>query len=278
MLATAMVKVSLKEPEAGFLEMTESLKGFGTRELFLVHVRHEGTKGEQKAVEAMRALNDKVREQGFDSEFIVRSGHVPTRIAEMAQELAVHYTAIYWRPRNAFRQALLGSIDGDILRLSDSPVFIYNRRLLRPSTTLERVLYATDFRATDRAVLPYLKDRDFAAETLYLLHVGERAPDPHTEARRRERAEKNLARLAAECAHAYDNVETIEVVGRVRGQILRHARLHKTDLIVVGKADKPGPLQQLVGGTARTLPRKARCSVFIIPPQAAGPGGETWIG
>lgn len=274
MLETAMVKVSLKEPEAGFLAMTRSLKAFGTRELFLAHIRQSSNaRGEKRAVEAMRALTDKVREQGFEATYVVRrGGHVPSRIVEMAAELGAHYIAIHWRKVNAFRQALLGSIDGDILRLSDSPIYCYNRRLIKPLTRLEHVLYATAFGKSDRIIMQYLKDRDFAADTLSILHVGERAPDPDTEARRRERAEKNLARLAAECAHAYEQVDTAEVVGRVGARILRHARQTKADLIVVGKKDDDGPLSSLTGSTAQSLPRRARCSVFVVPPQAPGPG------
>ncbi|WP_029893238.1 universal stress protein [Desulfohalovibrio reitneri] len=265
MLEKAAIKVSLKEPRAKFLDMMRFLKSFGTSTVHLVHV-YSGSSGKQE--ERQRQLDKlaaEVRELGFTATATAKRGHVSYQTIATSRELEVDYLGIYWLPKAVLVQALLGSIDSDILRLSDVPVFVYNRRLMNASTQLKRVLYATDFQATDKKVIPYLRNQDFQAEELVLLHVGERAPDPATEHTRQQCVQDNLERLAGELRHAYSNVKTLQVVGNQRKQILRQAYLHKVDLIVVGKADKPKPLKALLGSTAEILPDKSRRSVFIIP-------------
>ncbi len=130
-------------------------------------------------------------------------------------------------------------------------------------------------------VLPYLINRKFKARKLYLLHVGDRAPDPVTEEQRRQRVLDNLQRLARECAHAYEDVEVMQTIGLTRKQIVKQAGAKDVDLIVAGKSENPDVMSQVVGSTAEILPHKAGCSVFIIPgicrlPSAEEEGGQGW--
>lgn len=265
-LQRAAVKVSLNEPKKKLLDMFAYMRNYGTSEVHLVHVRtRTNFREREKAEHALEELGTEVNELGMASAFSIRNGYAPRVMTEVAAKVRADYLALYWKPKALLRHALLGSIDSDILRMSNMPVFIYNPKLFRPVVELESVLYATDFRFTDAVAMPYLKSSRFKARILYLLHVGERAPDPDTEAARRESALENLRRLAGECAHAYDHVEVIETLGSVRSQIVRQAKAKKVDLIVAGKSDKPGTMSRLVGSTAEVLPHRAHCSVFIIP-------------
>jgi len=265
MLQSVAVKVSLKEPRARFLEMMRLLQSFGTRRAYLVHVATGNDGRQEKARQKMAQLGEQVRELGFEAAALVKAGHPPTQVVWTARELGVDYLALYWLPKALLVQALMGSIDADILRMSDLPVFVYNRGYMSASTRLERVLYATDFQTTDSRVMPYLINKEFQAKQLFLLHVGERAPDPETEHRRQRCVQENLERLAAECGEAYEQVTPLQVVGRRRKQILRQAYLNQVDLIVIGKADKPGSLKNVLGSTAEALPDRSKRSVFIVP-------------
>ena len=267
MLQTAAIKVSLEEPRSRFLEMARCIKSFGTEKIYLIHVRTSNRKSKHnKVISSLRELADSIRELDFSVEIYLQQGQIATEIVDLSRELGVDFICIYWIPKGALRNILLGSIDSDILRMSDRPVFVYNRKWYQtPAKIYERVMYATDFQATDSKVMPYLRYENFKAENLLILHVGERAPDPHAEKQRLNRVHQDLQRLAKECSHAYSQVETIEVVGRPKSQIVRQARIHKVDLIVIGKSDKPKPLEQLMGSTAEAIPHKAKCSVFIIP-------------
>jgi len=271
MLDTALVKVSLKEPPGRVAEMVGALRSFGTQEVFLVHVRTSDSRPfpEKKRLRLER-IREKVEALGLAVEVHVLHGHVPTRVLQAAWQLGADYIAVAWVHKAVLRQALLGSIDGDIVRLSDAPVFIFKRRFLGRTDTLDSVLYATDFQATDARVMPYLKNREFQARALYMLHVGERAPDPATDEKRRERVLDNLSRLANQCAHAYESVNTLESVGPVGRTIVKAARTAGVDLVIVGKVDHPDMFRKLTGSVADQLPHRAPCSVFIIP--GSGPG------
>ncbi len=265
MLQSAAVKVSLNEPKSKFLDMLRLMQSFGTSQVHLVHI----TSGSDKKLEAIEqklmVLTDEVRALGFEASAVIKRGSVPSKTVSVSRELGVDYLAVYWLPKPVLVQAIVGSIDADILRFSDMPVLVYNRSLMNASTKLQKVLYATDFQATDASVLPYLVNKEFTAEELFLLHVGERAPDPATEHARQQCVQGNLDRLAEECAHAYDEVHTLHVVGHHRHQILRQAKSNKEDLVVIGKADKPKPLKNLLGSTAEAISDKSRRSVFIVP-------------
>lgn len=265
MLQNVAVKVSLKEPRSRFLDMMTLLKSFGTNRAYLLHVTSGADGKQEKARRKLAQLAEQVRELGFEAAALVKDGHPPTQTVWTARELGVDYLSIYWLSKAVLVQALMGSIDADILRMSDLPVFVYNRGYMNASTRLERVLYATDFKSTDSKVMPYLVNKELQARELVLLHVGQRAPDPETEHRRQHCVQENLERLATECSEAYDTVRTLQVVGRRRKQILRQAYLNRVDLIVVGKADKPSGLKNFLGSTAEALPDKANRSVFIVP-------------
>ncbi len=266
MLEKATVKVSLDEPKKKFLDMMAFLRNYGTTEAHLIHVRTRTSfRQHEEAERQLEEISRDIRELGLTVHWQIRNGHAPTVIINVAEKEQSDYIAVYWKQKALFRQALLGSIDSDILRMSNLPVFIYNPKLFKPVVKFESVLYATDFKCTDAAVMPYLINHHFKAHTLYILHVGHHAPDPVTEKRRYQRVLDNLNRLANECAHAYKVVNVIETLGLIRKQIVKQARTKGVDLIVVGKSDTPDTISRLIGSTAEVLPHHAHCSVFIIP-------------
>lgn len=265
MLHRAAVKTSLEEPRASFLDMLRLMQGFGTEMVHLVHVT-AGTSAELKRNSArLEELATQVRDLGFTVKTITERGAPARRNAYIAHDLGVDYLALYWMPKPLLVQALMGSIDGDIVRLCDLPVLVYNRSLMQASTSLKRIVYATGFQATDARVMPYLKSRELEAEELFILNVGERAPDPVAEHARQRCVQQNLERLAAECESVYASVVPMQVIGSRRVQILRQASRLDADLIVVGKRDNPTPVRRLLGSLAEALTRKSRRSVFIIP-------------
>ncbi len=266
MLKTALVKVSLKEPPDRVAEMLAALRSFGTQEVHLVHVRTSASRVfPVKKRARLERLRERAEALGLIAEVHILQGHVPSRVLQAAWHLDADYVAIAWVHKPVLRQALLGSIDGDVVRMSDSPVFIFKRRFLGRTESLDSVLYATDFQATDRKVMPYLKNKEFQARALYMLHVGERAPDPATDKARRGEVLANLRRLANDCTQAYESVETLEVVGSVGRTIVKAAKATGVDLVIVGKVDHPDMFKKLTGSVADQLPHRAPCSVFIIP-------------
>ncbi len=266
MLQKVAIKVSLTEPKKKFISMMTFLQGFGTTEVHLIHVTNKKSMQEWKIAESeLERIRSEISDFGFYVYIHIRYGHFPTQIIQEAESQMVDYIALHWMPKSLFRNALLGNIDADILRLSNLPVFIHNPRRFKSPVELERVMYATNFGYTDAAVLPYLVDKRFQAHKLFLLHVRERAPDPFTDAKRRQSVLDNLQRLASECSHAYQEVEVMETLGTARTQIAKQAKARDVHLVVVGRSDTLNGLSHILGSTAEALPHRTSCSVFIIP-------------
>jgi len=266
MLNTALIPLSLKEHRNKLLSLGRLLKNFGTTRIVLLHV-FEGSnrKKKEKTRTKLEEIAYQYRDIGFEVEMFFKGGSVASTVVDFAKEMGVDFIGLSWQRKLLIKRTLLGNIDADIIRMTDLPVFMYKKDYyLFKNWDLNKVLYATDFKGTDSKVMPYLKNKEFQADTLYLLHVGSRAPDPDTDKNRREEVENKLQRLADECAGAYNSVEKLNVVGTVRNQIVGKAKSHGVDLIVVGKQDKAKGLDQLLGSTAEALPYKAHCSIFII--------------
>jgi nucleotide-binding universal stress UspA family protein len=140
---------------------------------------------------------------------------------------------------------------------------------------LNRILVATDFSTCSHEALEYASElaRRFAAE-LHLLHV---ADDPHNVFPHAGGTipVEELARAEAETDAALRrSAEVLEREGRqvqrsvVRGvpfvEIIRYAREHDIDLIVVGTHGRTGLQQALMGSVAERVVRKAPCPVLVV--------------
>ncbi|MBI4592583.1 MAG: universal stress protein [Candidatus Rokubacteria bacterium] len=120
------------------------------------------------------------------------------------------------------------------------------------------ILVAVDFSPCSERALEVA--RDYAGRLgarLHILHVVWPGIDPGPDAR--------LERLAA------DSQASIPVVPAVASgvpavQIVRYARRHPIDLIVVGTHGRTGLSRVLLGSVAERVVRTAPCPVLTVPP------------
>lgn len=268
MMKTTLLPLSLKEPRNRLADMAGYITHFDTEKIYLCHVL-EGNNTNERHNRIESALGDIAeifRDKGMSTETIIRHGNIADEISALAQELNVDYISIKWKKKNVLRRSILGSPDADILRMSDFPAFIYKyRSYLNSITQLKRVVYATDTKETDINILPYLTSVPTGADSLHLLHVRTRAPDPKTDKQRLQEVEAKLQRLADQCKDSYKKVGITITVGGIRSQIARNAKKLNADLIVIGKKDKKKPMEKLVGSTAESIPYRSHCPVLIIP-------------
>lgn len=267
MLQKTVLPLSLKESQYKILNLLEATHDFGTRQVALVHVLASGkTNAGSRRQDKLLHLAQKIRDLGFECEIYFKSGSVATEVAQISLELEADFISLLWKSKSALRQAVLGNPLTDIVRQSDLPVFIYKAPYYKtPRLNLRNILYATNFKRTDSRVMNYLINEEFQADTLYLLHVGSRAPDPWAEQKRYKQIMDDLSRLEAECKHAYNQVQKLQTVGSIKNQIVRQSWKHNVDLIILGKFDQDMPFANLLGSVAESVPQQAHCSVFIIP-------------
>jgi len=223
-----------------------------------------------------------IAEELRSMDFIVSThslkGSVVDGIMDLTKELTPDFAALPWHNIDPLRRSLVGSIDIDIVRSIDIPALIYKKESISSNPGLDSIIYATNFQRTDSIVVPYLSGNSLHARTLYLLHAGQRAPDPEADQKRRSLIRNSLDRLAKECRVNFDNVETIETVGSVRTEIVREARRKKADMIIMGKTDSKKSIDRILGSTAESVAIKSHTNIILIPATGSSKSGSVLNG
>jgi len=141
------------------------------------------------------------------------------------------------------------------------------------------ILFCTDFSDHARAALPFAVDlaKKYGAR-LHLLHVYQEAghiaefelsSDAKTDYIRvahlvGTEMEKRLDALCEEIIPDLGACDKLMVRGRPHVEILRYAKEHTVDLIVMGSHGLSGFESVLFGSTAERVLRESRCNVLII--------------
>ncbi|MFW5836637.1 MAG: universal stress protein, partial [Desulfovibrionaceae bacterium] len=138
MLQSAVIKISLREPARRITEMLAAMRSFGVEQVHLVHVRAGNQKKFYKRKHGeLEGLREQAAELGLEAEKHVLEGHPSTRILQASWQLDADFIAIPWVKKAVLQQALLGSIDEDIVRMSDMPVFIFKQGFLSRTESLD---------------------------------------------------------------------------------------------------------------------------------------------
>jgi nucleotide-binding universal stress UspA family protein len=121
---------------------------------------------------------------------------------------------------------------------------------------------------------------------LHLLHV---APDPvppiwmdelpppdlhATEQAQVDAAREQLASLAVSRALDPGGVTAAVAVGPAADEIVRYARDHGADVVVLGSHGHGLVRRVLLGGVADTIVRQAPCAVLLVPHRRLGADGD----
>lgn len=145
---------------------------------------------------------------------------------------------------------------------------------------LRRILFPTDFSDNARAAVPYACAfaEQFGAELHILTVLYEMAqvvPESGTFITTpvsnldevRESAERALAKLPGAEGKNLTNVVRATVLGTPFLEIIRYARQHSIDLIVMGTHGRGGLAHVLLGSVAERVVRKAPCPVLTVRPE-----------
>jgi nucleotide-binding universal stress UspA family protein len=263
MLRSFVLPVHPRTPRQKLIQLADFLVTFKPEKVYLLYV-HTGERVRRNL--RMEEIAAYLEEQGCALEQVYRHGHVASQITSFASQTRSAICFVKRRD-NPLRAALAGSVTSDVLRLSEQAVLVHKAKLMRennphPST----LMYATNLKYADSTCLDYLNQNVFAADHLIFLHVGQRAPDPEAEEKRHRAIMTYMQQLADSCADSFAHIEQLEVVGlRKENQIVRQARRHKADLLIVGKLDRrlwPGSMS---GSMVDSLHHSSPCSLLVIP-------------
>lgn len=274
MFQSALIPVNLREPVWLIKSLTNFLCNFDTKRILLVHVVSSGLESAHRAQKHLEHLAEEVVSDRYETSIVIRSGSPALEICRVAEERSAHFIAMPWQRKSFLQRTLLGSTSQDVVRLADLPVFIYKHGGHSTANgRLKSILYATTFNPLHDRIIPYLRYEGLTAQSLYLLHVGMRAPDPEAERRRLQFIYTRLEQFRDACADAFDAIVSVTLTGNPRNEIVRAANEHGVELIVLGKQEQERGLEKALGSNAEATVHKSRCSILIIPAAGVSEGG-----
>jgi nucleotide-binding universal stress UspA family protein len=125
----------------------------------------------------------------------------------------------------------------------------------RPAYPFETIAVALAFSPRLEAVLAEAKRlSDTLHASLLLIHVGTKTPT------KEERLEKMMRKLGMDL----QKVRVIWMEGNPVNTILRLCKLNVVDLLIIGALHKENILEHYLGSVARSISRKAKCSVLLL--------------
>jgi nucleotide-binding universal stress UspA family protein len=147
--------------------------------------------------------------------------------------------------------------------------------------TINRILYPTDFSERSLAALPLAVDlaKRYGAELhcVHVVDIGQELPlegsylvpllpeymPRHDEIR--QAAEAHLRRFVAlHMPDLQDSVKQVILSGKPFAEIIRYAREHNIDLIVLGTHGHSALASMLLGSVAEKVVHKAPCAVLTV--------------
>lgn len=138
---------------------------------------------------------------------------------------------------------------------------------------LERILVPTDFSENSRQAIKYACELAKRFETeLHLLHVTQPpatvmaygAPLPDELLYQEKYAKEELKSLEEPALQDVRQLERSVRSGTPFVEIIRHAKEHDIDLIVMGTHGRTGLSHALIGSVAEKVVRKAPCPVLTV--------------
>ncbi|MFW5960573.1 MAG: universal stress protein [Chitinivibrionales bacterium] len=263
MLNRLLIPIQGRESNSDVTSLLEFTRRFSSSHVTFLHCGPETNR--MHAI--LKPLKETAESIGMGCDLLFRRGHIPSVICYAVGDTESDIVCFPWRGKTVLQRTLFGSVSKDVIRLSQHPVFIFKKRLQYYSkgVKLTSILYATDFQAIDREIMPYLAYEGLEADKLIIMNVGTRAPDPEAEKSRVQAVKRDLNRLKSECEESYETLETIVEIGSARRKIVKQAKRNSIDLIVTGKGDRSVHGNPILGSTAEYIPHHSNCSMMIIP-------------
>jgi nucleotide-binding universal stress UspA family protein len=145
----------------------------------------------------------------------------------------------------------------------------------------KRILFPTDFSEVTNDVIPIVVEmtKHYNAR-LYVLHVmhdiaqatGWYVPHMSVDELYKdmgEAAKKELERCCLEELRSYKDIERVVLRGEPTEEILKFAREHDVDLIIMGTHSRRGLERIIFGSTAEKVLMNSKCPVLTVGPEAS---------
>ena len=219
-----------------------------------------------------------VKDQPVEWEPLITIGHIADEISRMAQEKEVDLVVSATHGRSGLKRFLLGSVAERLMRTLCCPLLTVHspeHDFISPETKeirLERILVGCDF--SPDSDLAFQHGLNFAQEfeaELHLVHVvGQdsvrKAPGRADKRQQESSAELNekLAGMIPEDARNWCTPRTDILAGEPYVELVRYAKRHDIDMIVLGVRGLSLAETLFLGSTTDRIVRRAPCPVLCV--------------
>lgn len=240
------------------------LQKLDIRDFNLIHVVSSDLGSVSSAQDALQKSAEKIRKKGdFSVSAKLLKGHTASNIVYTAKESYYNLIFIPAQNKSIMNRTLLGSTTSDVIRMAYTPTLVYKHYSNEPMSW-ETVVFATDFQVAATRALPYVKALGQAASKLVILHVGTRAADPTSEAKRIEYIKKEFEDLKNILDPFWQEINTVTDLGNPSREIRSSLEKFNADLAVMGRSNTTF-MKNLLGSTAERVSNSVETSVLLIP-------------
>lgn len=215
---------------------------------------------------------------------LVLGGSVAESVARMAEEKEVDLVVTATHGRSGLQRLFLGSVSEKLMRTLPCPILVTRSPEhevpgdVKESIRFNRILVGCDFSPDSDLAFRHALSlaQEFQSE-IHMAHVIEPQayrdithPSPSTEEARsalRDELEEKLYAMIPEEALNWCEPRTILLAGQPYEELVKHAVLHKMDLMALGFRGRGLVETLLVGSTTARVVRQAPCPVLSVRPR-----------
>ncbi|MCW7752658.1 universal stress protein [Desulfobotulus sp. H1] len=216
---------------------------------------------------------------------IVRTGHPPTRITELAEELDADLVVVTTRPGSGLKKFFMGSTSEELIRTLKVPLLILRDvepEALKttpngPILDLKRILIGYDFSYHATMALRYglSLSQEFEAE-LHIVHtvsenqhkafLAEGPPGDRIRHQKEEmkKLKEKLDSLVPDEARTWCHCETRILLGEAHTELRKYALANGIDVTLVGSRGISLAESMLMGSVTDRLIRENPCPVMSV--------------
>ena len=205
----------------------------------------------------------------------MHDGAAPDCILSFAQERKTDLIVMGTHGRRGFDRLVLGSVTNRVLRRAPCPVLaisqpaerIYDRSVeeCSTSTTLNRILFCTDFSENSERALSYAVSaaQEYDAE-LILMHVLEQTQSLAKKKAAIATATEQLDKLIPQGKRKTLNIKTVVRTGKPYQQIIQLVKEAQIDTVVMGVRGRGTLDQAIFGSTTYRVLQLGSCPVLAV--------------
>ena len=236
--------------------------------------------GEEYMAERAAAL----REQGFETTFVVETGNPPDVIIEAARGNGITMIVMATHGYTGLRHWTLGSVAEKLVQAMPTPILLVRSQEGEAVTTpkLEHILVPIDYSDLSQQALPLAFDlarRTAHAEVLLLhtdvplasIYPSSYVPSQEVEDIRHQDATTMLHRLADTNRSPTVQTQVLACMGYPAQSIIAEAERHHSDLIVMATHGRSGLKRWVLGSVADKVLHASATPLLLLRPQTQAP-------